>query len=36
MLHEWWRREGFWWGNLKERDNLKDISVDRRKILKYL
>jgi hypothetical protein len=22
-------RTGFWWGNLKERDNLIDLDVDR-------
>jgi len=26
---------GFWWGNLKEKDHLEDISVDLRIILKW-
>jgi hypothetical protein len=26
----------FWWGNLKERDDLKDAIVDGRIILKWL
>ena len=26
----------FWWGNLKERDHLEDISVDGRVILKWV
>jgi len=33
----WIRREvhtGFWWGNLRERDHLKDLGVDGRIILK--
>ena len=25
---------GFWWGNLRERDHLEDLSVDGRIILK--
>ena len=32
MWHVWERgevRTGFWWGNLKERDNLIDQDVDR-------
>jgi hypothetical protein len=27
---------GFWWGNLKEGDHLKDPSMDGRIILKYI
>jgi hypothetical protein len=27
---------GFWWGNLRERDHLEDLSVDERIILKCL
>jgi len=27
---------GFWWGNLKERDQLEDLEVDRKTILKRM
>jgi hypothetical protein len=27
---------GFWWGNLRKRDNLEDLGIDTRKILKYM
>jgi hypothetical protein len=27
---------GFWWGDLREIDNLEDLSVDRRTILKRI
>ena len=27
---------GFWWGNLKERDCLEDLGVDRKIILKWI
>jgi hypothetical protein len=27
---------GVWWENLKERDNLKNLTVDERKVLKYV
>ena len=27
---------GFWWGNLRERDNLKDKGVDGRIILRWI
>jgi hypothetical protein len=30
MRHMWGRRElhiGFWWGNLKEREHLEDLSI---------
>jgi len=27
---------GFWWGNLKERDHLEDLSVDWSIILKWV
>jgi len=26
----------FWWGNLRERDNLQDLGMDRRIILKLI
>jgi hypothetical protein len=38
-LHVWAREEactGFWWGNPKDKDNLKDPSVDGRIILRYI
>jgi hypothetical protein len=36
--HVWERREiciVFWWGSLKERDNLDDLGRDGRVILRY-
>ena len=27
---------GFWWGNLRERENLEDSGVDGRKILRWI
>jgi hypothetical protein len=27
---------GFWWGNIRERDNLKDLGIDGRIILKCI
>ena len=27
---------GFWWGDLRERDHLEDLSIDRRIILKWI
>jgi hypothetical protein len=27
---------GFWWGNLKERDHLRDPGVDERRILRWI
>jgi len=27
---------GFWWGNLRERDYLEDIGIDRRIILEWI
>ena len=27
---------GFWWGDLKERDHLEDLEVDRRIVLKWI
>jgi hypothetical protein len=32
MWHIWGRKEthtGFWWGNVKERDNFEDLGIDR-------
>jgi hypothetical protein len=29
-------RTVFWWGDLREADNLEDLSVDRRTILKWI
>ena len=29
-------RTGFWWGNLRDRDNLEDSGVDGRKILRWI
>jgi hypothetical protein len=37
--HVWGRGEvqtEFWWGNMSERDHLKDLDVDLRKILKWI
>jgi hypothetical protein len=39
MLHVWGRGEveaGLWWGNLKERDHLKDIGLDENIILRWI
>jgi hypothetical protein len=27
---------GFWWGNLRERDNLEDASIDERTTMKWI
>jgi hypothetical protein len=27
---------GFWWGNLRERDHLEDLVIDRRIIIKWV
>ena len=27
---------GFWWGNLRDRDHLEDIGIDRRIILEWI
>jgi hypothetical protein len=39
MWHVWVRGEvhtGFWWGNLREGNNLEDLGVDGRTILKWI
>jgi hypothetical protein len=39
MEHVWKTGDvhaGFWWGNLMERDNLEDVGVDWRIILKLI
>jgi hypothetical protein len=33
-MHE--RQQGFWCGNLKERDNLRDLSTDGKIIFKWI
>jgi hypothetical protein len=36
MWHVCWRGEvytQFWWGNLRERDHLKNLGIDERMIL---
>jgi hypothetical protein len=32
----WWGHRGFYWRNLRERDHLEDLDVDRRIILKCI
>jgi hypothetical protein len=39
MWHVWETEgvhTGFWWGDLRERDHLEDLSVDRMVILKLV
>jgi len=39
MRHVWEIREihtGFWWGDLRERDNLEDLSIDGGIIFKWV
>ena len=39
MWHAWRTGEahtGFWWGDMREREHLEDLGVDRRKILKLI
>ena len=39
MWHVWGRGDvytGFWWGNLRERDHLKDADIDGRIMLRWI
>jgi len=39
MQHAWGREEmytGFWWGDLMEKDHLKDQGIDEKIILKWM
>jgi hypothetical protein len=39
MWRVWGRekvRTGIWWGNLRERDDLGDLGVDRRIIIRWI
>ena len=39
MWHVWGTGEvhtGFWWGDLRERDHMEDLSLDGRVILKWV
>ena len=39
MWHVWEMREvhtGFWWGNLREEDQLEDLVIDGRIVLKWI
>jgi len=39
MWHVWGTGEvhtGFWWGDLRERDHMEDLSLDGRIILKWV
>jgi len=39
MWHVWGRREvdtGFWWGDMRARNNLEGLGVDRRIILNWI
>jgi len=39
MQHVWGREEvytGFWWGNLRERDQLEETGIDGKIILRWI
>jgi len=39
MYHVWGEKryiQGFWWGNMRERDHLEDRGVDGRIILRWI